>query len=385
MRLGREGDAKDNARALLAVAPWALDLDAGALELFEGRCGYLQAVLFARAAGLGAAYPGYPGKKKTDKAQPDTKLFADEEFDAVLGEVQTYLDAHEKDDASVRWHGKCYLGAAHGLAGIATVLASTGDTRRARRLHDCARRFELPSGNLPSSTGRPDRDLLVHWCHGAPGWVEPRLQLGLGDHACRAGDVTWRRGVLAAKGPGLCHGIPGNACALLSLYRATGEATWLRRAGHFAAHLVAHLDELRAYADTPTSLFEGTAGALYFVLDLLDARDGREQRLPPAPFFFLGGSQDAEIADHDDDDDDEGAQRNEAPPPPPRGAADRSAAAPETSPPVPPPREGALGAAVSVSETPRVVVGKLVPVAGPLRARVSDTAPGGKAVTGSCT
>ena len=29
----------------------------------------------------------------------------------------------------------------------------------------------LPSGNLPSSLESGERDVLVHWCHGAPGMV----------------------------------------------------------------------------------------------------------------------------------------------------------------------------------------------------------------------
>ena len=32
-----------------------------------------------------------------------------------------------------------------------------------------AQRF--PSGNYPSSLGSPTGDKLIHWCHGAPGWI----------------------------------------------------------------------------------------------------------------------------------------------------------------------------------------------------------------------
>ena len=31
--------------------------------------------------------------------------------------------------------------------------------------------LKFPSGNYPSSVGSGSGDLLVHWCHGAPGWV----------------------------------------------------------------------------------------------------------------------------------------------------------------------------------------------------------------------
>lgn len=36
----------------------------------------------------------------------------------------------------------------------------------------------------------------------------------------RAGELVWQRGLLR-KGPGLCHGISGNAYALARLYKTT--------------------------------------------------------------------------------------------------------------------------------------------------------------------
>jgi len=38
--------------------------------------------------------------------------------------------------------------------------------------------------------------------------------------ASRAGDLVWRQGLLK-KGPGLCHGVTGNAYALLKLWKVT--------------------------------------------------------------------------------------------------------------------------------------------------------------------
>lgn len=38
--------------------------------------------------------------------------------------------------------------------------------------------------------------------------------------ALRAGELVWARGLLK-KGPGLCHGVSGNAYALMRLYKAT--------------------------------------------------------------------------------------------------------------------------------------------------------------------
>jgi hypothetical protein len=47
----------------------------------------------------------------------------------------------------------------------------------------------------------------------------------LGDQAYlsaaeRAGELVWQRGLLK-KGPGLCHGVSGNAYALARLYKTT--------------------------------------------------------------------------------------------------------------------------------------------------------------------
>ncbi len=75
------------------------------------------------------------------------------------------------------------------------------------------------SGNLPSSLP-VGTDKLVHWCHGATGFI-PLLILasetaaGQQDAAradrfmaaaVRAADVVWHRGLLR-KGVGLCHGL----------------------------------------------------------------------------------------------------------------------------------------------------------------------------------
>jgi hypothetical protein len=78
--------------------------------------------------------------------------------------------------------------------------------------------------------------------------------------ALRAGEVVWQRGLLK-KGPGLCHGVSGNALALLRLYKATGDSMWLQRAQQYAAFLTS--DAGRAgwlTPDHPASLFEGLGG-----------------------------------------------------------------------------------------------------------------------------
>lgn len=97
------------------------------------------------------------------------------------------------------WHGKKYLGAAHGIAGILFVLIQvnfksfinikfvmlfiflqsleylTEDKQEELQPLICVTLDFLldscfPSGNFPSSIGN-NTDRLVHWCHGAPAFV----------------------------------------------------------------------------------------------------------------------------------------------------------------------------------------------------------------------
>lgn len=52
----------------------------------------------------------------------------------------------------------------------------------------------------------------------------------------RAGELIWQRGLLK-KGPGLCHGVAGNAYAFLLLYHLTSDHKWLQRAHAFATFM----------------------------------------------------------------------------------------------------------------------------------------------------
>jgi hypothetical protein len=91
--------------------------------------------------------------------------------------------------------------------------------------------------------------------------------------------VTWHRGILI-KGPGLCHGITGNAYFLHSLYRATGDEIWLKRTQLMA---LLSFDEsvkkivasermgrkVKGVPDRPFSLMEGIAGDIVFYSELI--------------------------------------------------------------------------------------------------------------------
>lgn len=209
------------------------------------------------------------------------------------------------------WHGKNYLGLAHGLSGILYTIAA----ERSRDLtHGATRGFcggtEWPllrdaalwlttqafpaSGNLASSFGSTN-DRLVQFCHGAPGLIyalsavldvhrarPATFVLGVGfcpsgvsnlavleEAIVAAGAATWERGLLR-KGAGLCHGVAGNGYALLRVYRCLNEDRWLGRAQQFALWIAENWKGVAEQPDHPYALYEGLAGAACFLGDVLD-------------------------------------------------------------------------------------------------------------------
>lgn len=117
---------------------------------------------------------------------------------------------------------------------------------------------------------------LVHWCHGAPGSIYCFMAAYriFGEEkylmACeRAADIIWRKGLLK-KGPGLCHGVAGNGYAFLVLYRLTANPKYLYRAMQFAYYLEwTEFAEYVCQPDRPWSLYEGLAGTVCFLIDLI--------------------------------------------------------------------------------------------------------------------
>ncbi|KIW11012.1 hypothetical protein PV08_10311 [Exophiala spinifera] len=121
------------------------------------------------------------------------------------------------------WHGKAYVGAAHGSFGILcqVVLSGPSAADSVEQILSQLLETQYPSGNFPSSLPRSS-DKLVQFCHGGPGVVLslrslrphlPRLREKIDSAIAAAQRDTWKRGVLV-KDPCLCHGIAGNALAL---------------------------------------------------------------------------------------------------------------------------------------------------------------------------
>lgn len=143
--------------------------------------------------------------------------------------VEKLIEKNDEGRIDWSWHGKRYLGAAHGEIGIITqlVLAKPGLAS-----HFAGRMKELlalqSNGNWPSSEvdGEAGRRDLVQWCHGAAGFIyslealrphfpamrphHPDMRTQIDAAIADAKKLVWEKGLLT-KEPSLCHGILGNA------------------------------------------------------------------------------------------------------------------------------------------------------------------------------
>jgi lantibiotic modifying enzyme len=153
--------------------------------------------------------------------------------------------------------------------------------------------IQTREGNFPSSMDEigfkiNDADELIHWCHGASGvvWVCAKAYLVWREEkyldACRkCSELVWAKGLIK-KGPGICHGIAGNGYVHLLLYRLTNEQKYLYRAWKFAEFLENKEFKMNSRRpDNPFSLYEGLAGAVCYLVDLLNPNQAE------FPFFDI--------------------------------------------------------------------------------------------------
>jgi hypothetical protein len=135
------------------------------------------------------------------------------------------------------WHGKAYLGAVHGSAGIiyqvveSMKIIGLQDQRLLDNLQGDIEQIldlQLPSGNWPSSiplsSSQLTQDRLVQFCHGSPGII-PCLKhitalFSILSHRIATAISTAESDILArgwlTKEPSLCHGATGSAMSLSS-------------------------------------------------------------------------------------------------------------------------------------------------------------------------
>ncbi|XP_013785557.1 lanC-like protein 2 [Limulus polyphemus] len=267
-RVGMDRESKDLIKRVEKLHKDVIPLDNDLPDEFLfGRVGYLFSLLFI--------------KKHLGEDAIDTAIVKK----VVASVVKSGRHLAQKENRNsilmYMWHEKHYLGAAHGLSGILYMLLQAQEYLSAGDLKDLIKpsvdyimALKFDSGNFPSSLSN-STDRLVHWCHGAPGVIhlaavaykvfgdEKYLQA-----ARECGEVIWKRGLLQ-KGYGICHGVSGNAYAFLLLFQLTHEEKYAYRAVKFAEWCYDYGKHGCRTPDRPLSLFEGLAGTVYFLNDLL--------------------------------------------------------------------------------------------------------------------
>ncbi|XP_031624739.1 lanC-like protein 3 homolog isoform X1 [Contarinia nasturtii] len=253
----------------------------GGDELLVGRAGFLSGVYWLN---------------QTLKPKPFSSEAIVELCESVVKSGRQYSKERRSTfPLMYQYHGTEYLGAAHGLSGILHMLLESPwfsiDSSGAipipkdyeadiKDTIDAFLALQEHDGNFPialaSDRKRNTEKRLVHWCHGAPGAVYFLLRAyqifnneKYLDGCKRAADLIWEKGLLR-KGPSLCHGISGNGYTFLMLYKVTQNPMYLYRAIKFANFLTKSRFIREANTpDRPFSLYEGIAGAVCFLIDLL--------------------------------------------------------------------------------------------------------------------
>lgn len=231
----------DTVKELCDFAAVTIEPDASN-EWLYGRAGYLYLLRLVRGA--------FTDNKEIVELIEDT---TDEVIDNIMASSRPW-----------KWHGKAYVGAAHGAIGIITQIVLT-DATWAPKLEaelGALLSYQYESGNFPSSLP-PGRDRLVQFCHGAPGVIAslvsikryfPKLEERIERVIAKGRECIWERGLLT-KEPCLCHGISGNALALdgerfehFLTYTTGGEVKSMAK------------DGMLQKANDPSALWCGEAG-----------------------------------------------------------------------------------------------------------------------------
>ena len=172
------------------------------------------------------------------------------------------------------------LGVAHGWAGCLFALlrwsqaSSTPPPAGLSDRLDQLANLGQPAGRglrWPHEAGAPVSDgaLEASWCNGAAGyvhlWTLAHNQLGEEGYARYAQMAAW---AVSQEGPALsdlCCGLAGRAYALLSLYRHSGDTTWLARAHRLADQAATGIRIKPLRRD---SLYKGEVGVALLMADL---------------------------------------------------------------------------------------------------------------------
>jgi len=188
---------------------------------------------------------------------------------------------------------RVFLGAAHGLAGIAHFLARLAEETRserwaslARELFDTVLRYARPIHGGFNWAPCIDNPELVRcqWSHGAPGigltLLTAHRVLRDGcylDAAIAAAEATYHYGDFRQNYT-QCTGLSGGGELLLEVFRATGDEKWRRRAHEFALQCLRYKEATPDGDAWPTDLpaaysadfMYGASGVGHFLLRVLD-------------------------------------------------------------------------------------------------------------------
>ncbi|KAG7095075.1 hypothetical protein E1B28_005864 [Marasmius oreades] len=290
-------------------------------EVLYGRAGFLYGLLFLRSlisrrASTGTSKSAEEGTTALEKLVSDSSLSI--VIQSIIQRGRVGAELYASETSSVRgpsgcvpplmwsWHGKRYLGAAHGVVGILHTLLLCPIGLIERYLPEIIQTAEwlisLQDGEGNWPTKAPSRSIgqhrnedsndLVQWCHGAPGTLillakilqlsdsEPlKFNISPSTHSSiivslRGGaSIVYRHGLLR-KGIGLCHGIAGSVYSLLAVTDAMAlvDDDGNKRDSRYYFIRAAHLAELATTFETltkeremkvpdrPLSLFGGLAG-----------------------------------------------------------------------------------------------------------------------------
>lgn len=254
--------AKDvkNLRKAISIFEDPEYLNDGQDEMFVGRCGYLLGMEWLKQE-IQAEIISMPDMKKLGRV--------------IVNSGRSYARDLEVP-LMYQYHGREYLGAAHGVSSILFSLLNipleNPDLVDIKTTIDAILNLQDSSGNFPSKFNKPENHLKtkIHWCHGVSGVVflmakaykifnEPKYL----ESCLKCGDLVWQKGLLK-KGPGICHGIGSSGYVFLLLFRLTNDHKHLYRAMKFAEFLVDErfIAEARE-PDRPHSLFEGSLKLIF--------------------------------------------------------------------------------------------------------------------------
>ncbi|CAG8534827.1 6418_t:CDS:2 [Funneliformis mosseae] len=243
-------------------------------ELLHGRAGYL----YAERLISGLIDP---------KKEPPTSQIVSSVIESIIEDgKRTAVNRNATGYTPLfwTWQGLPYVGAAHGFAGILTMLLQFPE--------QCQEHFgqiknttdfilfksRQENGNWPHILFEPNNN-LVQFCHGATGICflackayEVFKEKEYLDLAEEIADYIYLHGK-TRKGVGLCHGISGNAYPFLSVYKLTEDHKYLRYALEYA-NICAQWEEKVeqgefSHSDKPWSVYEGIGGAIWLISDLI--------------------------------------------------------------------------------------------------------------------